>query len=130
MTMNPGMIVAVAAGGAIGAVTRYLLATQIGQWLGTGFPWGTFIVNVLGCAVMGALVELMALTWSPSLEMRTFLTVGILGGFTTFSAFSLDAFVLIERQEWAAASLYIVGSVAVSMIGFFAAMRLVRLVVA
>jgi CrcB protein len=130
MTMNVGMIAVVAAGGGIGAVMRYLLATQIGHWLGTGFPSGTFIVNVLGCAVMGALVELMALIWSPSLEMRTFLTVGILGGFTAFSAFSLDTFVLIERQEWVPASLYVVGSVLVSLIGFFAAMRLVRLVVA
>lgn len=128
--MNPGMVAAIAAGGAIGAVARYLLATQIGHWFGTGFPWGTFAVNVIGCAVMGALTELFALVWSPGPEIRALLTVGILGGFTTFSAFSLDAILLMERNDWGAALFYVAGSVLLSLAGFFAAMRLMRLVVA
>lgn len=126
--MNFGMVAAVAAGGAIGAVARYLLATQVGHWLGTGFPWGTFAVNVIGCAIMGVLTELFALAWSPSPELRALLTVGILGGFTTFSAFSLDTILLMERQVWAAALLYVLGSVLLSLAGFFGAMRLMRLV--
>lgn len=124
--MSPGIILTVAAGGATGAVARYLLATQIGNWTGSGFPWGTFVVNVLGCAIMGLLTELFALAWSPSPEMRAFLTVGILGGFTTFSAFSLDAVLLMERNDWLLALLYVVGSVVLSLLGFVAAMRLVR----
>jgi CrcB protein len=126
--MNFGMVAAVAAGGAIGAVGRYLLATQVGHWFGTGFPWGTFAVNVIGCAIMGVLTELFALAWSPSPELRALLTVGILGGFTTFSAFSLDTILLMERQVWAAALLYVLGSVLLSLAGFFGAMRLMRLV--
>jgi CrcB protein len=128
--MNPGIILAVAAGGAIGSVARYGLATLVGQWAGTGFPWGTFAVNVIGCAIMGALTELMALVWSPGPELRALLTVGVLGGFTTFSAFSLDAMLLIERHQWGAAAFYIAGSVLLSLAGFFAAMRLLRLVLA
>jgi CrcB protein len=126
--MNFGMVAVVAAGGAIGAVARYLLATQVGHWLGTGFPWGTFAVNIIGCAIMGVLTELFALAWSPSPELRALLTVGILGGFTTFSAFSLDTILLMERQVWAAALLYVLGSVLLSLAGFFGAMRLMRLV--
>ena len=128
--MSPGIILTVAAGGATGAVARYLLATQIGNWTGGGFPWGTFVVNVLGCAIMGLLTELFALAWSPSLEMRAFLTVGILGGFTTFSAFSLDAILLMERNDWLPALFYVVGSVVLSLLAFFAALRLVRVVFA
>ena len=128
--MSPGIILSVAAGGATGAVARYLLATQIGTWTGSGFPWGTFVVNVLGCAIMGLLTELFAQAWSPSPEMRAFLTVGILGGFTTFSAFSLDAVLLMERNDWLPALLYVVGSVVLSLLGFVAALRLVRVVFA
>ena len=128
--MSPGIILTVAAGGATGAVARYLLASQIGSWTGPAFPWGTFAVNVLGCAIMGLLTELFALAWSPSPEMRAFLTVGILGGFTTFSAFSLDAVLMMERNDWAPALFYVVGSVVLSLLGFFAAMRLVRVLFA
>jgi CrcB protein len=128
--MGFNMIAAVAAGGAVGAVARYMLGTQIGHWFGTGFPWHTLAVNVIGCAIMGVLTELFALTWSPSLELRLFLTVGVLGGFTTFSAFSLDAILLMERNAWGPAFAYIAGSVLLSLGGFFVGMRLLRLVVA
>ena len=76
------VLLAVAAGGAIGAVGRYLLVTQVGHWFGTAFPLGTIVVNVLGSFILGALVEIMALAWSPSLELRALLTVGVLGAFT------------------------------------------------
>jgi CrcB protein len=128
--MGFNMVAAVAAGGAIGAVARYILGTQIGHWFGTGFPWHTLAVNVIGCTIMGVLTELFALTWSPSPELRVFLTIGVLGGFTTFSAFSLDAMLLVERNAWGPAIAYIAGSVLLSLAGFVVGMRLLRLVVA
>jgi CrcB protein len=111
-------------------VARHLLAARIAMWLGSGFPWGIFVVNVLGGFVMGALVELMALRWSLSPEWRAFLTVGILGGFTTFSSFSLDAVLLMQRGDYGLAAVYVVGSVALSVGALFGAMMLVRAVLA
>ncbi len=128
--MNPVMVVAAAAGGAIGAVPRYLLATKIGRWVSTGFPWGTFAVNVPGCAGMVALVELMALSRLPSPDIRALPTVGLLGGFATFAAFSLDAVLPIERQQWVLALLYVVGSVLLPPAIFVVDLRFVLRVVA
>jgi CrcB protein len=120
------IVLAVALGGAIGATARYWLAGLIGRWIGTGFPWGTLAVNVLGCFVMGLLVEIMALKWSISPPMRAFLTVGILGGFTTFSSFALDTATLAARNDTVATAFYVAGSVALSILGFYAGVILVR----
>lgn len=120
------IVLAVALGGAIGATARYWLAGLIGRWLGTGFPWGVMIVNVLGCFVMGLLVEVMALKWSVSEPMRAFLTVGILGGFTTFSSFALDTATLAARHDTMATAFYVAGSVALSILGFYVGLILVR----
>jgi fluoride exporter len=128
--MGLNMIAAVAAGGAAGAVARYMVASHVGHWLGTGFPWGTFAVNVIGCAIMGMLTEVFALAWSPNPEIRALLTVGLLGGFTTFSAFSLDTVLLMERSQWIPALGYVLGSVFLSIAGFVIGMRLLRLVIA
>jgi CrcB protein len=119
-------LLAVALGGAIGAAARYLLAGQVGRWLGIAFPWGTLAVNVLGCFAMGLLVEWLALRWSASPAMRAFLAVGILGGFTTFSSFALDTATLAARQDYLATALYVAGSVALSILAFYAGMFLVR----
>lgn len=116
----------VAAGGALGSVARYLVMSAIGTAIGPGFPWGTLAVNVAGSAVMGVLVELGALVWQPSLELRTFLTVGLLGGFTTFSTFSLDIAVLAERHSWADAILYVALSLTLGVGALFLAMWAVR----
>ncbi len=124
------MILAIAAGGALGSVARHIMAARISAWLGSGFPWGIFTVNILGGLIMGALVELMALRFSMSGEWRAFLTVGILGGFTTFSSFSLDVVLLMERGDHMLAALYIIGSVALSVGALFGAMMLVRTVLA
>ena len=119
----------VLAGGALGSLGRYLFATQIGQWLpDLRFPIGTLAVNVIGCAIAGALVEVFAQVWVPSSEARAFLVVGVLGGFTTFSAFSIDTFFLIERGAVLLAAAYIVGSVLISLVAFFAAQALLRLI--
>lgn len=120
------MILAVAAGGAIGAVARYLVMIQAAHLLGAAFPWGTLTVNVAGSFVMGALIELMALVWSPGPELRAFLVVGLLGAFTTFSTFSLDVVTLAERGQWTSAGCYILGSVVLSVAGLLAGLKLFR----
>ena len=124
--MSFKLLVSVAAGGAIGAVGRYLVVSGIGHWFGHGFPWGTFAVNLLGSFVLGALTEVMALQWSPSPEVRALVVVGVLGAFTTFSTFSLDAYYLIERGRAAAAAFYIGGSVVLCVAGFWLGLVLVR----
>lgn len=120
------VLLAVALGGAIGAAARHVFAAQVTRLAGQGFPWGILAVNVLGSFIMGVLAEGFALKWNISQEVRAFLTVGILGGFTTFSSFSLDAMLLMERGQWAAAAIYMVGSVALSVGGLFCGLVLVR----
>jgi len=123
-------VLAVAIGGAVGSVARYLAMSAIGKALFSSFPWGTFAVNVLGSFIMGVLVECFALKWSAGLATRALLTTGFLGGFTTFSTFSLDAAVLIERGELAAAAAYVVGSVVAGLIGLFLGLHVVRWILA
>ncbi len=120
--------VAVALGGALGAVARYLLVGRFEQWLGGGFPYGTLTANVLGSFLMGILIELMALVWSPSPELRALLTVGLLGSFTTFSGLSLETLLLIGGGAPGLAALYALASVLLSLIGIFAGMRLFRVI--
>lgn len=123
------MILAVAVGGAFGAVARYLVVTGVGRMLGPhDFPWGTLTVNVVGSVLMGVLIELMALVWSPSQELRAFLVIGVLGAFTTFSTFSLDVAVLVERGQNLFVAAYVAGSVALCVGGLFAAMHVMRAV--
>ena len=118
---------AVAAGGAIGASARYLLVDGLDLWFGAGFPVGTLAVNAVGSFMMGVLIEVTALVWSPSPELRALLTVGVLGSFTTVSAFSLDVLVLFERGVSGLAGLYLAASVTLSLAGIYAGMRLLRL---
>lgn len=124
--MNAGMIIAVAVGGAAGSVARYLTMIAVGHWFGGTLPWGTLAVNVIGSLVMGALIEAWALAWSPGLEVRALLTVGVLGGFTTFSTFSLDVANLIERQQTAMAAAYVAASVALSVGALFLGLAAMR----
>lgn len=120
------VLVAVAAGGAVGATLRYLVGLGVGRWLGTAFPWATLLVNVAGCLVMGVLAGLLALHWSPGPALRNFLSVGVLGGFTTFSAFSLDVTLLFERGAVAHALAYVAASVLLSIGALVAGQQLVR----
>jgi len=124
--MQLGLLLAIAGGGALGSLARHFLATGIYGMTGTVFPWGIFVVNILGGFVMGLVVQLGALKFSYSLEMRAFLTTGILGGFTTFSTFSLDAALLIERGDWLLAALYVAGSAVLSVAALFGGLSLVR----
>lgn len=116
----------VGAGGALGSCARYLSFVVLGHYLGTAFPWGTLFVNILGSFVMGVLAELGALVWQPSQDVKLLLMTGVLGGFTTFSAFSLDVALLVERHDWTIAGLYVAASVLLSVGALFAAMALVR----
>lgn len=116
----------VAAGGAIGAAARYGVNVWSGRLFGDAFPWHTLSVNVLGCFIMGLLVGAMALRLNVGNELRAFLTTGILGGFTTFSAFSLDFALLVERKALTAAGFYAAGSVLLSLAAIFAGLALVR----
>lgn len=120
------LMLAIAAGGALGSVARYVFAGQVTRLVGAQFPWGILIVNVVGSLAMGLLVELMALRWSVSPETRAFLVVGLLGGFTTFSSFSLDTALLIERGASGLALGYVLGSVTLSICGLFAGLWLMR----
>lgn len=119
-------IVAVALGGALGSVTRYAIVVLMARWLGTGFPFGTIAVNFVGCTVMGILVELSALVWSPPPEVRSFALVGILGGLTTFSSFALDTGVLWERHSEISAFIYVAATLLLALGGFFTGMYVIR----
>lgn len=116
----------VALGGGIGAAARYGVNVWSGRVLGAEFPWHTLIVNVLGCFIMGLLTGLLALKLNLSQEARAFLTTGILGGFTTFSAFSLDTAPLMERKAMLAAGAYAGASVLFSILAVFAGLLLIR----
>jgi fluoride exporter len=114
------------AGGALGSGARHLVNIGMGRWLGAGFPWWTLFVNVTGCFLMGVLVESLALRFHGSTELRTLLATGVLGGYTTFSAFSMDFAFLVQRHEQVQAALYLVGSVVVSILAFYAGLWLTR----
>lgn len=119
-------VFAVAVGGALGSVARYLVVGHMTRLFGVTFPWGTLMVNVVGGLTIGLLAEAMALKWSATQDMRLFLITGILGGFTTFSAFSLEVAVLAERGALGVAFAYIVASVVLSVGGVLAGLALVR----
>lgn len=122
------LVLYAAAGGAIGTVARHLANVGFGRWLGPSFPWSTLFVNVVGGFLMGALIEALALRFDGSLELRTFIATGILGGFTTFSAFSMDAVLMMQRGETAMAALYIGASVVLSILALLAGLWLTRIV--
>jgi fluoride exporter len=118
--------VIVALGSGIGGALRH--ATNIGaaRLLGTGWPYGTFAVNVLGSFAMGLIAGYFAHRGQASQRWLLFLTTGILGGFTTFSAFSLDVALLFERGRLGATLAYLVGSVALSVAALFVGLLIVR----
>src|SRR4051812_35494517 len=113
-------------GGGLGATLRHLINVTCARALGTAFPWGTFIINITGSTVMGLIAGYLAFKGEASQPWRLFLMTGILGGYTTFSAFSLDAALLYERGELMPAAMYVLGSVVLSIAGLFAGLALVR----
>jgi fluoride exporter len=113
-------------GGGIGAALRHGVNLAAARFLGTGFPYGTLVINVIGSLAMGLIAEYFALKAGLPQRWRLFLTTGILGGFTTFSAFSLEAALLYERGEIAAAAIYVVASVVLAIAALFAGLAIVR----
>ena len=114
----------VAAGGAIGDSARYVVNVTAGRLLGTGFPYATLFVNVAGSFLMGLLVVLLA--EKSGNRLAPFLMTGVLGGFTTFSAFSLDTITLYERGQTSLALVYVAGSVLLSLAAIALALHLFR----
>ena len=120
-------ILLVASGGAIGSVARYLVGVGMARAFGVAFPYGTLAVNVIGGFLMGLFIELLARRFDGSPELRLFIAIGILGGFTTFSSFSLDVVVLWERGELATALFYVLASVILSIGALFLGLWLARI---
>lgn len=121
-----GVIAAVGIGGGIGALIRYFVAGWVQPSWWPGFPFGIFVVNISGGLVMGLITALAALKLQMTPEVRAFLTTGILGGYTTFSTFSLDSALLIERGAYAQAAAYVVGSTLLSILAIFIGFWTVR----
>lgn len=106
-------------GGGLGSAARYLTSTFMAEHFGGAFPWGTFTVNVLGAFVIGLVATLADERGVIAPQTRLFLVVGILGGFTTFSSFSLESWRLAEQGELRAAALNVLGNVTLSLVAVF-----------
>lgn len=113
-------------GGGLGASLRHAVNVGCARACGLNFPYGTFVINISGSLVMGLIAGYLAFKGEASQPWRLFVMTGILGGYTTFSAYSLDAALLYERGELGLAALYVVGSVVLSIAGLFAGLALVR----
>lgn len=124
------MLLAVAVGGAIGAVARYKTIGWVGLVADHGFPWGTLVVNVTGSFLMGVLIEVGALRQVLTPELRAFVAVGTLGAFTTFSSFALDVATLWERGDTGATAAYVGASTLLSILALFAGLWTARQVLA
>lgn len=120
------LVLLAALGGAIGSALRYLVSLASAWLFGVGFPWGTLAVNIAGSFAMGLVIGLAASKFQLTNELRVFAATGVLGGFTTFSAFSLDFALLFERKDYGLAGLYLAGSVGLSILALFAGLYLVR----
>ena len=113
-------------GGGLGSTLRHVVNIVCPRLFGTNFPYHTFIINITGSTIMGLIAGYLAFKGDAAQSWRLFLMTGILGGYTTFSAFSLDAAVLYERGAVGLALLYVLGSVVLSILGLFAGLALVR----
>lgn len=120
----------IAVGGALGSMARYATAVYVGRWFGTAFPWSTLLINIVGSFLIGVFAESFALSWDTSQSTRAFLIVGICGGYTTFSTFSLDIVTLLNRGEAAMALCYVLASVVISLAGLYAGLHAVRFALA
>ena len=130
MKIDWRLVAAVAVGGALGSVARYLLGAFIQDRVSIAFPLGTFVINVVGSFLLGLFVQLGLDTSAISPEVRFFLTTGFCGGFTTFSTFSYETMKLVEDAEYGTAGLYVASSVVISLIACALGMSAGRRVVA
>ena len=123
------LLVYLALGGALGTILRYALGGWVHSWAGVTFPWGTLVINVVGSFVLGVTMRAsQSLLLAP--ELRAFITIGLCGAFTTFSTYSYEAFVLMQKGEWTKAGLYAFGSLVIGVLaiaaGFITAARMLR----
>ncbi|MCM2293692.1 fluoride efflux transporter CrcB [Allorhizobium sp. BGMRC 0089] len=116
----------VAVGGGIGSVLRYWTGVIAVRLFGPFLPWGTFAVNIVGSFCIGLLAEMIARKFNASMDMRMFLVTGVMGGFTTFSSFSLDAISLAQRGDLAWSAAYVLGSVGLALCAVFAGLGVGR----
>lgn len=122
--MKISVIVFIGAG--LGGLLRHVMNTTITTLMGTGFPYGILAINILGSTAMGLLAGWLAFRGEAPAELKLFLATGFLGGFTTFSAFSMDTALLIERGETGLAAIYVAGSVLLSVMGLFVGLWAMR----
>lgn len=113
-------------GGGLGAAIRHGINLCVLRLMGAGFPYATMLINITGSIIMGLAAAYFAFKGDASQHWRLFLTTGILGGYTTFSTYSLDAVLLYERGEVGLAAFYVIGSVVISIAGLFAGLAIVR----
>jgi CrcB protein len=113
----------VALGGALGALARYGISGWVYDRIGENFPWGTLVVNLVGCLALGLVIRWLQVS-AVSPEVRPFLTIGVLGAFTTFSTFSYETLALLQEGQWLRAGLYMGGSVVLGLIAMVAGMAL------
>ena len=126
MDLSFKYFIAVVIGGALGAVARYLMMIGVGHWFGHGFPLATVLINIIGAFLLGSFVQISALFWSPSPELRIFITVGVLGSFTTFSTLALDVYMLWGRGEVIEATGYVAVSIIFGIVAFFTGVSVFR----
>ena len=119
-------LLVIGCGGAVGALMRYGLGLRVTLLAGSAFPWGTLLVNIVGCFLAGLLFALAVTRIPLSDLLRNGLQIGLLGGFTTFSAFSIDAITLFDQGLWLRGLLYIVTNVVVSLLGAYLGMSVGR----
>lgn len=123
---EPKYLVAVALGGAAGAIGRYVTSFSVNRWLGPSFPWGTLTVNLVGCFLLGLIAHTVHTKTLVSEHIQIGLTIGFLGALTTFSTFGLETFNQLEEGQWKAALANIGASVLLGLLAVWAGISLAR----
>ena len=123
------VLLAVAVGGAIGAIARFQLSQSFIKSFSGDFIYNIMVANIVGCFLMGVCYEFMNLKMNVGAEWRAFFMVGVLGAFTTFSSFALDVFILVERGNFLNAGMYILSSVLFSIFGLFVGIYIMRTII-
>jgi fluoride exporter len=126
--VNVALVVYVALGGALGSVARFLLSTAVHRYTAAGFPYGTFVVNIVGCAAFGLIVGFAEHRIDLTPAVRAFFLVGILGGFTTFSAFTFDTLELLRTAAYFRAAINVVGQVVFGLAALWVGYAIAKLV--